>query len=135
MSFTNLSYDDCEYKSELKYNVSALNYMFDPVKFYNPNKCMNALGLVAGSAVSHVNGNLVDLESNLMGIDREASKCPSMYYTPNDDNVAIGANYYRQVPTNIVDTTKSHLPQCQIFNTHPVPYPTSTESFNCHKTR
>ena len=66
-----------------------------------------------------------------MGIDREASKCPGMFYTPNADNLAIGADYYRPVDTNVVDTTKSHLESCQIYNTPSVPYPPQIKPFQC----
>lgn len=53
-----------------------------PTKFENPNKARNALGLVGGSEVSNISGNLVDLESDLLGITRVQSKCIARQYKP-----------------------------------------------------
>lgn len=133
MSFTKLSYDNCTYKANLEGNVSQLSYNLDAVKFYNKNKCMNNLGLVGGTAVSHVSGNLVDLESNLFGIDREASKCATMKFLPRSDEVAQGADFYRPVCTNSVNTSKKHLQPCQMYSTPSVPHPPPMHSFKCSK--
>ena len=53
-----------------------------PQKFENPNKCRNELGLVGGTEVSNISGNLVDLESDLLGITRVQSKCIARQYQP-----------------------------------------------------
>jgi hypothetical protein len=87
---------------------------------------------VGGTAVSHVTGNLVDLESNLIGIDREASKCPAMRYIPQV-NQASGADYYRPVCTNKVDTHMKHLQPCQLFQTRGVPHPPPMKPYTCPK--
>jgi hypothetical protein len=131
MSFNKLSYDACQYNTKLEKDVSVLNYTLDNTKFQHCNKCMNNLGLVGGTAVSHINGNLVDLESNLIGIDREASKCPTMKYLPNAEDAAVGADYYHTRCTNVVDTTKQHLKPCQMYSTPSVPYPPPMQSFSC----
>jgi hypothetical protein len=130
MSFTKLSYDDCSYKANLAGNVSQMGYIFDPVRYYNCSKCRNENGLVGGTAVSHVNGNLVDLESNLFGIDREASKCSVMKYIPNPKE-AIGADHYRKINTNKVDTEMQHLPPCQMHSVKGIPHPPAYEPYTC----
>ena len=130
MSFTKLSYDDCAYKANLDQNVSVLSYILDNGKNNSCNKCRNELGLIGGTAVSHVSGNLVDLESNLFGIDREASSCPAQKYIPRVDE-AVGADYYRPVCTNRVDTTMKHLQPCQLYGTPFVPHPPPVQSFKC----
>lgn len=53
-----------------------------PQKFEHPQKCRNALGLVGGSEVSNISGNMVDLESELLGITRSQSKCITKQYKP-----------------------------------------------------
>lgn len=131
MSFNKLTYDNCQYKTKLENDVSQLSYVFEVSKFANCNKCFNNLGLVGGTAVSHVNGNLVDLESNLIGIDRENSRCPTMKYVPNNDNMAVGADYYRPVCTNMIDTTMSHLKPCQLYTTPYVPHPPPMQLSKC----
>ena len=132
MSFNKLSYDNCAYTANLHKNVSALSYVLDPVKNENCNKCRPEVGLNGGTAVSHVSGNLVDLESNLFGIDREASKCASMSYLPYVDQ-AIGADYYRPVCTNTVDTRMKHLQPCQLTNVLSVPHPPPMNPFSCSR--
>ena len=39
------------------------------------------LGVIGGTAVSHIRGNLVDLETDLRGTTRKASLCPSQKFT------------------------------------------------------
>lgn len=133
MSFNKLSYDDCAYKANLSKNVSVLSYNLDETKWFHCNKCRPEVGLVGGTAVSHVNGNLVDLESNLFGIDREASKCSGMKFLPRDDNTTLGADFYRPVNTNKVDTSMKHLQACQMFGVKGVPHPPPMNPFSCSK--
>lgn len=132
MSFTKLSYDDCSYKANLSTNVSALSYTLDPVRYYRCNPCMMGVGVVGGNSVSIANGNLVDLESNLFGIDREASKCSSLKYLPQIEQ-ASGADFYRPVCTNKVDTKLRHLPSCQMYSTPSTPWPPAVQSYTCPK--
>ena len=61
MSSNRLIYDTCAYKHELTQSVGPLEYVLNPMKYENCNKCRMELGLVGGTAVSHVKGNLVDL--------------------------------------------------------------------------
>lgn len=132
MSFTKLSYDDCAYRTNLSQNVGLLSYNLDSVKFNSCNKCRHEVGLVGGTAVSHVSGNLVDLESNLFGIDREASKCATMKYLPRE-NETVGTKFYNLGAPNQVDTTMKHLPACQMHNVLGVPHPPPMQPYTCPK--
>lgn len=132
MSFTKLSYDDCAYKTNLSQNVGVLSYSLDPIKHYNCNKCRPEVGLVGGTAVSHVSGNLVDLESNLFGIDREASKCAAMKYLPRE-NETVGTKFYNLGAPNQVDTNMKHLAPCQMHNVLGVPHPPPMQPYSCPK--
>ena len=80
MSSNRLIYDTCAYKHDLVQSVGPLEYMLNPIKFENANKCRMELGLLGGTAVSHVKGNLVDLETDLRGQTRRTTKCPSKLY-------------------------------------------------------
>ena len=42
-------------------------------------------GLVGGTNVSHIKGNLVDLENDLRGQTRSNTKCPARKYAPPKD--------------------------------------------------
>lgn len=54
-----------------------------PNKFYHTNAGRNAFGLIGGNEVSVVSGNLVDLESDLRNITRDASRDPKRKYQPS----------------------------------------------------
>ena len=63
MSSNRLMYDTCEYKTRLNESVGTLQYLLDNSRYENCGKCRMELGVVGGTAVSHVKGNLVDLET------------------------------------------------------------------------
>ena len=98
-----------------------------PAKFENPNKCRNALGLVGGAEVSNISGNIVDLESDLLGITRVQSKCIARQYKPA---CPLGGPGCPDTPSSFSFTDKSsgevrtvntaprNLPTCQ-FTTYP----------------
>ena len=86
MSSNRLIYDTCAYKKTLDQSVGPLSYVLNPIKYENCNKCRMELGLVGGTAVSQIKGNLVDLENDLRGTTRSASSCPSKHYIPNCPN-------------------------------------------------
>lgn len=131
MSFTRTKTDQCHYAQELEENVSYVSYLLDPVKFDNCNKCRPELGIVGGTAVSHVSGNLVDLESNLFGIDRDASRCPMTKYIPRSDNVVKGSEFIKPVCRPEIKTNQKHLRACQLFDTPSIPHPPPMNLFKC----
>ena len=123
MSFNNLSYDNCAYKHQLNESVGTLAYMLDPSRYENCNKCRMELGIIGGTNVSHIKGNLVDLETDLRGTTRHASKCPTKKYlnpcpngdmnTCNPNNIVIAQN-----PANkgtVLNTNMLHLQPCQMI--------------------
>lgn len=109
-----------------------------PVKFEHPSKCRNALGLVGGAEVSNISGNIVDLESDLLGITRTQSKCVGRQYAPA---CPLGAGACPDTPApfsfkergsgarRVVDTAPRHLPACQMTTLPgmPAPKPLATE--------
>ena len=54
MSSNRLIYDTCAYKKTLDQSVGPLSYVLNPIKYENCNKCRMELGLVGGTAVSHI---------------------------------------------------------------------------------
>ena len=130
MSFSRTHYDKCSYVERLNENVSALDYTLDTVKYNNCRQCIHSLGLVSGNSVSRVAGNLVDLESNLMGIDRPTSRCAKYRYMPTDGYVQ-GKRQYKTIKYPKVNTAKRHLPRCQMFGYPEVPAPPQPSPFSC----
>ena len=120
-------------------SADAYSYVLIPEKWSNPNKCRNALGMVGGAEVSHVKGNLVDLESDLKGITRPQSKCNAKQYVPN---CPLGGGDCPDYPNSIsyvdkstgekrsVDTEPNHLRTCQTWSYPgtPVPRPYGQET-------
>jgi hypothetical protein len=116
-----------------------------PVKFEHPHKCRNALGLVGGSEVSNISGNIVDLESELFGITRSQTKCSARQYQPA---CALGsAAGCPDVPPPMkffnkstgeqrtIDTTPLNLPTCQMTSLPGVGYPSALTVKTCYPNR
>ena len=140
MSSNRLMYDTCAYKKNLDQSVGSLSYLLNPIKYENCNKCRMELGLVGGTAVSQIKGNLVDLENDLRGITRSASLCPSKHYIPNCPNKigdecqpkSIHLNDNRGCsPQKPINTNLLHLPPCQLIRYKPVPLPPPMKIDSC----
>ena len=112
MSFNRVKYDECSYSQDLTGNVSYLAYTLEPIKYKHCTPCRSELGLVGGNNVSQVTGNLVDLESNLFGIDREASRCAESRYLPGELH---GKKQFKTSCYKEIDPTPKHLKHCQYF--------------------
>jgi hypothetical protein len=124
MSYNRLSYDECAYSREISNNITILKYIINDNLYEHPDKCLNGKGLLGGSTVSTIRGNVVDLESELRGITRNLSKCSSSKPKPLDNEFMILND-----KTPPVDTRKVHLPSCQMidYRTLQIPYP---QNFN-----
>lgn len=133
MSFNRMSYDSCSYKQELSENVSQLSYLLDPIKFEHCQKCRHEVGLVGGTAVGVVTGNMVDLENELFGINRPNTHCPNYKFVPRDDNIVQGKEYIKPVQHPAVNTAMKQLRPCQMIDYHEVPHPPPVNLFSCTK--
>ena len=129
MSFNKLSYDACTYAKDLKENVSILSYVLNPNRFEHQDKCRHELGLVGGTAVSHVRSNLVDLESELRGQTRYLTKCAAHAAKPLVDGEPIVND-----KTDPINTRLTHLPACQMISYKSVPLPPPMETYACAPT-
>jgi len=105
-------YDECAYKHALKQSVAPVSYMLNPVKYEHTGKCRPDKGIVGGTNVSHVKGNLVDLESDLRGQTRKATKCAEDKYTPVENPIAFYDPFEHGNNHAAVLTTPMHLESC-----------------------
>lgn len=121
MSFTRTHYDTCAYVERLDENVSVLDYNLDATKYEHCSPCRHQLGIVGGNGVSKINGDLVDLENNLIGIDRPTTKCAKYRYIPNPEYVQGKQQYKTSCYPKIGLSDLRHLPACQMFDYHDVP--------------
>ena len=139
MSSNRLMYDTCEYQTRLNENVGTLEYMLNPMRNENCNKCRMELGTVGGTNVSHVKGNLVDLETDLFGITRKASLCPVKKFSSacakgnmancQPENIVINGENCGQ--KTVIDTTPLHLRSCNMIKYKPTPMPPKPDYSNC----
>lgn len=125
MSFNRTKYDTCSYKQNLQNNVSTLGYVLSPLNFENQSKCRHQLGFVGGTSVSHIKGNLVDLDSELRGQTRLVSKCGDNMYVPTNDGII------KNDKTPPIDTTMLHLPVCQSIMYRSIPLPPKMNYDKC----
>lgn len=125
MSFNRTKYDTCSYKQNLQQSVSTLSYILSPMNFEHKDKCRHQLGLIGGTAVSHIKGNMVDLDSELRGQTRYISKCGNNLYVPTNDGII------KNDKTPPIDTTSLHLPYCQSIMYHSVPLPPKMNYNHC----
>lgn len=127
-----LRYDQCAYKTALGQSVAPISYVLDPIRYENINKCRPELGIVGGTAVSHVTGNLVDLENDLFNINRPSSKCPSYDWQGMPANgILQGSDPYKTTQFPKVDTHVRHLRACQFSDYPSVPLPPPPSAFTC----
>lgn len=126
-----LTYDSCAYVQELNQSVSPISYVLDPVRYQHCNKCRPELGIVGGTAVSHVQGNLIDLENDLRGQNRPITHCPEFKYLPRGDGVVQGREYIKPVCHPKVSTAMQHLKPCQFVEHLPVPQAPAMQPFRC----
>lgn len=120
MSSNRLSYDKCTYEQRLNQSMSPGNYVMYPGKYENKHKCRIELGQVGGNGVSIYNGNMVDLESDLLGINRQASLCDASKYQPHCKNCA---KSHSGLPCDSLECRSRNLvnqPSCQMVDYKPV---------------
>ena len=140
MSSNRLIYDSCEYQTRLSESSNTLNYTLNPLRNENCNKCRMELGTIGGTNVSHIKGNLVDLETDLLGITRKASLCPAQKFSSNcaTQNIAncrqnsISIQGSSPNTNRVIDTTPLHLQPCNMIRYKPVPLPQPLNISSCN---
>jgi len=125
MSFNRSKYDTCSYKQNLQESVNTLGYILSPYRYEHKDKCRHQLGFIAGTSVSHIKGNIVDLESDLRGQTRYISKCGANYYIPTNDNII------KNDKTEPIDTSMKHLNTCQSIMYRGIPMPPKMNFNKC----
>ena len=79
------------------------------------------LGVVGGTNVSHIHGNLVDLENNLRGQTYPVTNCSQYKYSPPKGNTLQGKEYIKPITHPKIDTRLKHLDSCQMFDYNAIP--------------
>lgn len=130
MAFTRQINDPCETKKRVEESASIFSYLMDSNKHYNCNPCFIERGVVGGNTASLYEGNMVDLESELSGRTRAATKCPSGQYLPG--TIIQGQDVKQCGPDDGADGLPCgnssvnkvkllHLPTCSLVDYKPRP--------------
>jgi hypothetical protein len=94
-------------------------YILDRNRVYNEKVCRPQFGILGGTAVSHTNSNIVDVENELYGLTRSLSKCSSFkYMPPTEENIDkyVQKNYNRPNKNPVLNLNKKHLETCDFFD-------------------
>ena len=89
------------------------HYDYLTSQFVNPVPQRHVLGIVGGNEVSLIKGNMVDLESDLKGINIPNTFCPWRQYQPPQSKTEIIRDN-RKCSLKI-DIQKAHLPIYQMW--------------------
>ena len=130
MSMNRMRYDTCAYSQSIAQSVSPLEFILDPIKYEHCQKCRMELGVVGGTAVSHIKGNLVDLENDLRGQNRPNTHCPSYKYIPTNGPLQ-GKEYIKPVQHPAINIDMQHLRPCQMISYGPVPLEPNMDLYKC----
>jgi hypothetical protein len=127
-------YDTCAYSKALSESVAPINYVLNPLKYEHCGKCRMELGIIGGTAVSHINGNLVDLENDLFNITRPATRCPNYKFAPGPAGAPIQSHAQPQpgrIAARDIDAKLMHLRPCQMVEYPAVPQPPKPVPYTC----
>lgn len=113
---------------EKKENPQA--YDDTPYVYVHKEPARHILGTVGGNAVSGIKGNVVDLESDLLGITRPNTWCNKREHLPP----YVGVNTIQRKNPKVeikIDTTPRHLPSYQMW-AYPATFaPVKLENTTC----
>jgi hypothetical protein len=84
MSFNRLNSDSCAYKHQLNESIGPGEYMLDRTNICSPCFSPDPTVIMNGYGAALCTKDLIDVDSELIGITRKASDCPSKKYLPSD---------------------------------------------------
>ena len=94
--------------------VDPQHYTYLTSQFVNPNPKRHILGLVGGNEASLIKGNMVDLESDLRGINIPNTFCPWKQYQPPPKHQTEIVRDNTKISLKI-DVQKANLPAYQMI--------------------
>lgn len=112
MSFSKLGYDDGTYKYNLKQSISPGLYQVDKPRndcdgCFFPDVIMDRYG-------DAVHNNLIDVDSELLGITRKASSCPADKYVPSFPDPFGKKTFVKECRWLIPEHTLISMPKCTL---------------------
>lgn len=83
MSFTRLDFDDCTYKHVLRESIGPGDYHLSTPRNYCNGCFFPSPDVILGRFGGGTCDNVIDVDSELLGITRKSTKCPSEKYIPS----------------------------------------------------
>lgn len=114
-------YDICATQEEIRMSMAPINHMLDVNRYENKQNCVPQYGIVGGNPTTSVpKWNLVDIENDLHGLVRPATKCSEYYYRPSQNGTSQGVEYIKPVKHPRIDPGKvATVPKCGVFLDRP----------------
>lgn len=84
MSFSRLPYDTCAYQHQLYESIGSGEYMLDNTNVCKPCFVPSPSINVQRFGASLCDTSLIDVDSELLGLNVKQTKCPSKKYLPSD---------------------------------------------------
>jgi hypothetical protein len=105
-------------------------YVNDPFCYVHKEPARHILGIVGGNEVSLPKGNMVDVESDLFGLNIPLTKCPAREYQPAPKEQT---NIIRKSTKGSVDINvqQRHLPAIQMWPYAPTFAPVPMNAQQC----
>lgn len=105
-------------------------YVEDPFAYVHKTPGRHMLGLIGGNAVSLPKGNMVDVESDLRGLNIPLTKSPARQYQPPPlEQVAISRKSVKG--SVLIDVRQRHLPAIQMWSYAPTFSPVPMKVTQC----
>ena len=91
MSFNRLDYDTCTYKDAIKQSIKVGDYFINTPNSDCDGNCFypNPYVRMDKSGGSICSNNLIDVDSELLGLNVKATKCPSEKFQPSKKRQAM----------------------------------------------
>ena len=120
MSFTRLPYDTCTYQHDLRQSVGVGHYQYN-APIAECHACFSAdptiRAQMRGVSVCEDVGSFVDTSSELLGITRRASSCPTDKYLPNGTAKTCNLRKLPDCPQITREDTRLSNPPCTLRST------------------
>ncbi len=117
MSFSRLNYDDCSYQHILRESVSPGEYMLKAPRVDCDGGCYFPspdTRVAKSGAASCPQEKLVDVDSELIGITRPATKCPTSKYLPQATPYCDAKLPSRECPSMAAEPTRISNGPCTL---------------------
>jgi hypothetical protein len=114
MSFSRLPYDTCAYKHSLYESIGAGEYMLDNNNVCSPCFVPSPTVNLQRFGASLCDKRLIDVDSELLGLNVRQSKCPEQNYIPGAKSVCDKYTHLKECNDLDTEPTRLSNPPCTL---------------------